>query len=129
MSDHDPVIVDITPTYDFSGFLGPVSSLDVNTVKAGQAVPVQFSLGEDYGLGVIAAGSPTSRRVACDYVRPDRPDRGGGDGRPVALAYDPATGVYTYSWKTDKSWAGTCRELTLTLIDDSVHTALFAFTR
>jgi hypothetical protein len=45
------------------------------------------------------------------------------------LQYDPATGLYTYVWKTSKAWAGTCRELTLTLVDGTTHVALFTFTR
>ena len=32
-------------------------------------------------------------------------------------------------WKTDKAWAGTCRELTITLNDGTTHTAQFKFTR
>ncbi len=129
VSDHDPVIVDLTPTYDFSGFRGPVSNVDVNVVKAGQAVPIRFALGEDFGLDVIAAGSPTSRPVACDGFAPIGPAEEAATAGQSALAYDPETGEYTYTWKTSKSWAGTCRELTLTLIDDSVHTALLSFTR
>ena len=34
---------------------------------------------------------------------------------------------YTYVWKTDKAWAGTCRLLTVKLVDGSSHTASFKF--
>lgn len=34
---------------------------------------------------------------------------------------------YNYVWKTERSWAGTCRQLVLTLNDGSVHTANFKF--
>jgi hypothetical protein len=44
-----------------------------------------------------------------------------------ALTYDAATDTYTYVWKTQKSWAGTCRDFVLTLSDGSVHTASFEF--
>jgi hypothetical protein len=37
--------------------------------------------------------------------------------------------VYSYIWKTDKGWAGTCRKLTVTLIDNTSHSALFKLTR
>jgi hypothetical protein len=43
------------------------------------------------------------------------------------LNYDPMTGRYNYIWKTDKAWAGTCRQLTVTLIDGTSHPALFEF--
>jgi hypothetical protein len=32
---------------------------------------------------------------------------------PAGLTYAPATDTYTYTWKTQKNWAGTCRELSL----------------
>jgi hypothetical protein len=34
---------------------------------------------------------------------------------------------YTYVWKTDRSWAGTCRKFVLTLSDGTTHEALFRF--
>jgi hypothetical protein len=33
----------------------------------------------------------------------------------TGLQYDAATDQYTYVWKTDKSWAGTCRQLSLAI--------------
>jgi hypothetical protein len=45
------------------------------------------------------------------------------------LQFDPSTLVYTFVWKTDKSFAGTCRELRIALTDGSVHTARFQFSR
>ena len=30
-----------------------------------------------------------------------------------SLSYDPLADVYTYVWKTDKPWKGTCRQLVL----------------
>jgi hypothetical protein len=36
-------------------------------------------------------------------------------------------GVYNYIWKTEASWAGTCRQLIIMLNDGSVHTANFKF--
>jgi hypothetical protein len=34
---------------------------------------------------------------------------------------------YTYNWKTNPAWAGTCRKFVLTLSDGSTHEALFRF--
>ena len=45
------------------------------------------------------------------------------------MNYDAATDQYNYVWKTDKSWAGTCRQLVLKLGDGTVKTALFTFTK
>jgi hypothetical protein len=43
------------------------------------------------------------------------------------LAYDSASDQYTYVWKTEKTWAGTCRYLSLQLIDGTEHRAAFHF--
>jgi hypothetical protein len=43
------------------------------------------------------------------------------------LSYDALTDQYTYVWKSSKSWAGTCRQLTVVLKDGSIHTANFSF--
>ena len=45
------------------------------------------------------------------------------------LSYDATTDTYTYVWKTDKAWAGTCRRLIVSFGDGSVRTADFAFAR
>ena len=45
-----------------------------------------------------------------------------------SLSYDTTTGQYTYVWKTQKSWAGSCRQFTLRLSDGADHIALFMFT-
>ena len=43
------------------------------------------------------------------------------------LGYDAWTDQYIYVWKTDASWAGTCRQLVLQLNDGSIHRANFKF--
>jgi hypothetical protein len=43
------------------------------------------------------------------------------------LSYDSGNDRYRHLWKTDKSWAGTCRALTIKLIDDTEHQAYFQF--
>ena len=61
---------------------------------------------------------------------------GGGSTSPIeetvtagnsSLQYDPGTQRYIYVWKTDKAWAGTCRQLIVKLIDGTEHSALFQF--
>ena len=43
------------------------------------------------------------------------------------LTYDSKKQIYAYSWKTDPSWAGTCRLLTVKLKDGTNHVAFFHF--
>ena len=46
-----------------------------------------------------------------------------------SLSYDAAIDQYVYVWKTDKGWAGTCRQLIVQLIDGTAHVAHFDFAK
>ena len=114
--------------YDFGGFYPPVEPAPaLNMAKAGQSVPLKFSLGSDQGLNVIAAGYPTSQQVKCTTLEPV------GQASPIkpagqsGLSYAAGNGWYSYVGKTDKGWAGTCRVLTLQLDDATQHPAYFQF--
>lgn len=116
------------PTYTFGGFRRPVDALPtLNQMKAGGAVPVKFSLGGDQGPSIFAAGSPKSQAIACDSTATvdgvEQTVSAGGS----SLTYDPLADTYSYVWKTDKAWAGTCRQLVLTFVDGSVQRANFTF--
>jgi hypothetical protein len=128
-SDHDPVLVGLNLLhYDFTGFFQPVDNAPVfNSVKGGNSVPVKFSLGGNQGLDIFLSGYPISRQIVCDSSAPmdevEQTVTAGGS----SLSYDPSTDQYTYVWKTNKSWAGTCRQLVVVLKDGSVHIANFSF--
>jgi hypothetical protein len=114
--------------YAWSGFAAPVSTGDVvNSVKAGSAVPVKFSLSGNQGTAVLAAGSPSVSFGACSPTAPVDAIEQTVTAGASSLQYDPTTDQYTYVWKTDKSWAGTCATLSLTLVDGTTHTAMFSF--
>jgi hypothetical protein len=118
------------PIFSFTGFFEPVDDLPTfNSVKAGGAVPVKFSLGGDLGLNIFAPGYPASSQIACNAVAPVNAIEATVTSGGSSLSYDPSTGQYGIVWKTDKSWAGTCRQLTVKLADGSSHSANFAFTR
>ena len=112
----------------FSGFAAPVDNLPtVNTMQTGRAVPLKFGLGGDYGLSILASGSPSSVQVSCDtQAELDEVEVTSAAGSST-LTYDATSGLHNYVWKTEKSWAGTCRRLSLTLDDGSLHQALFRF--
>jgi hypothetical protein len=110
----------LTKTYEviwdeYAGFFRPIG--DENANRAGSAVPVKFSLGADYGLDVLADGYPRSK--ACSAAD--------DTATPTAAAepFSFAEGQYKYVWKTDRAWAGTCRELLVKLDDNTVHRARF----
>jgi hypothetical protein len=117
-----------TPQYAFTGFFQPVDNPPVlNQVKAGQGIPVRFSLGGDYGLDILAAGYPVSQPIVCSSGAPVSAVEQVVTASSSGLTYDATTDTYTYVWKTDKAWAGQCRELTVRLDDGTDHVAHFRF--
>lgn len=120
-----PFTIGYPDGFDFGGFLDPVSD-GPNVAKAGQAIPVKFSLDGDQGLEVV-----TSARFVIE----------GTDLNPVGevldavtasrsgLSYDAASDTYTYVWKTDKAWAKKTGKFVLTLSDDSQHEFEVSFTK
>ncbi len=118
-----------TVIYNFKGFFQPVDNPTVvNTAKAGSTVPVKFSLTGNQGLSIFPAGSPASQQVDCGSLSStssqiDQTVTAGNS----SLSYDATADQYTYAWKTDSSWKGTCRVLTVTLADTTQHLANFHF--
>ena len=101
----------------------------LNVVKAGSAIPLKFSLSGNQGLGIFAAGSPTSRPINPSTNAASDPLEETVTAGQSSLSYDATSDQYTYVWKTDKAWASTSRELTVKLVDGTSHTALFKFTK
>jgi uncharacterized repeat protein (TIGR01451 family) len=103
--------------YAFIGFFEPLDGK--TTAQAGSAIPVTFSLSGNQGLGVVA----TAQSRPCAGGTAEGTATPGGS----SLTYDATTDRYQLNWKTKKEWAGSCRELVLTLMDGSVHTARVSF--
>ena len=113
-------------TFAFGGFLQPVDPCcTFNVMKAGAAVAVKFSLGGFRGLAIFAAGYPKSQNINCtsSALQDDIEQTVTAGGS--SLTYDAATDRYSYIWKTDKSWAGTCRQL-IVRFSDSTGTEQYA---
>ncbi|HEX8173570.1 MAG TPA: PxKF domain-containing protein [Pyrinomonadaceae bacterium] len=118
----------VTVLYNFAGFFSPVNNLPtLNVVNAGRAVPVKFSLSGNKGLGIFAANSPASGPITCNSNDPAVDLIGTVTAGGSSLSYDASSDQYNYVWKTESSWAGTCRQLVITLNDGSVHRANFKF--
>ena len=118
----------VTVQYNFAGFFPPVANLPaLNVVQAGRGIPVKFSLSGNKGLGIFAAGSPSSGPIVCNSSDPatllEETVTAGGS----SLSYDPVSDQYVYIWATDPGWAGTCRQLVVQLNDGSTHRANFKF--
>ena len=88
---------------------------------------MKFSLGGDRGLTIFTAGSPGSQRVACDTGSPLDTIEETVMAGASSLQFDRGNGQYTYVWKTDASWKGTCRSLLLSFGNGIRQTAAFQF--
>ena len=115
---------DVPTACTMTGFFGGVANDPaLNQRNAGSTVPATFSLGGDKGPGIFAAGFPASQEINCTTKAPL------GSATPAStttgLAYDPVLDRYTYPWKTDGAWAGTCRMLILQFQDNSRQVAYF----
>jgi hypothetical protein len=126
--DHADNEIEVTHTYrvayPFSGFFSPLAADGMFAgVRAGDAVPVKFSLNGDRGLGVVTGVS--SSPVDCAT--------GAATGAPAAasgtLSYAAKPDRYTFQWSTDRAWIGTCRAVSVALADGTTHRALLRFTK
>ena len=97
--------------------------------NSGRTIPASSSLGGGQGLDILASGSPTSVQVAYPASAPLDTLEESSTATVSALKYDPVANQYIYNWVMSKSFAGTCRRLSVTLVDDTRHTALFRFTK
>ena len=119
-----------TVLFEFEGFLPPVDNPPaVNRVKAGRVVPVKFRLGGYRGRDVFADGYPRSVAMPCGSTGEPAGSAATRSALRPRLAYKADHGLYVYRWKTDKAWAGSCRQLVVQLTDGSFHRANFRFTR
>jgi hypothetical protein len=106
--------------YGFSGFFQPVAAFPTaNPVKAGEAIPLKFSLHGNRGNDVLAATSSTW--TACDASAASATTVTG------SLSYNASLDRYSFLATTNKAWAGTCADLTLSLRDGTTHQARFTF--
>lgn len=121
----DQTVVNVT--YSFTGFFQPVDNLPIlNVVKAGRAIPMKFSLDGPQGLNIFAAGYPSSALVTCGTTAENAIEETVTAGSS-SLSYDASNDQYTYVWKTNQTWADTCRTLVLRLNDGTHHRANFKF--
>ena len=97
-------------------------------MRAGDAIPIVFSLGGDQGLDVLADGSPSSVQTDCEH--PGTPTGGEPASSQSGRGPDASTrwtGHYVFMWQTRKAWAGTCRTFVLGLRDGSVERLTVSF--
>jgi hypothetical protein len=114
-------------TYPFTGFLSPIMNPpELNVVNSGSSVPIKFSLSGNRGLDIFAPNSPSSTQIQCPQGAPVN-TVGTTTAGNSTLTYNATLDQYTYAWKTDASWKGSCRRLDVQLADGTTHSANFQF--
>lgn len=109
-------------------FEPPVDNDEANKAKAGRMIPFRFTV-TDNGEPVTGLSEVTTTSTA--HPCPTQLD---GDAVESYVSGESGTlidlggGRYQYNWKTPKSWAGSCRTLTLD-VGDGPRSADFEFTR
>jgi hypothetical protein len=122
--------VSYSVVYDFDGFLLPlVNPPRMNRWKAGLPVPVRFSLGSYRGSLPVAAGYPKVAPVSCSGGAQAAGSENARGSWMKRSAHASKRGGWTYMFllKTEKNWAGSCRQLVLRLDDGTLHRADFQF--
>ena len=147
VGNQDQTTCDYKVVYDWKGFFSPVDNPDtgkMNQLKAGSAIPLKFSLdgdpqpGSNSGFGTddvlesqgSAAAPIQTTKINCSSFEADPvPTEYLDSASSTNLSYDPDEDQYGLVWKTDKSWAGTCRQAVLETKDGELHKANFYFTK
>jgi hypothetical protein len=121
-------------SYAFKGFFAPLEADNtitptiLNKTQAGQAIPVKFSLTGYQGLDIFAADYPKSQQIYCDpsATAMSVEETVSNPGQNT-LTYAAGSDQYSLVWKTEKSWANTCRQLVVKYKDGQIRRANFQF--
>jgi Tol biopolymer transport system component len=108
-----------TVIFGFSGFFAPIAAFPTgNPFKAGEGIPLKFSL-HGYRGSDLFVGTPIW--TPCDSTV------AGSTAATGTLSYNQSLDRYTFLATTNKAWAGTCSDLTLTFRDGTRHQARVSF--
>lgn len=118
--------------YTFTGFGPPVNNNGVeNIAVAGQSIPLKFRV-TDNGVPVTnltsADVSVTADSLSCAGLgtTADQIEEYASGGSGLINQGD---GYYQFNWKTPKSYAKSCKTLSVNVGDGIDHTAIFRFTK
>jgi hypothetical protein len=92
---------------------------------AGVELGVKFTSSQ--ALNIFQPGYPQVTTVSCNTSLPTDVIETTVTAGSSSLQYDPTADQYSYVWKTNSSWAGTCVQFDLGLNDGSTHTFLVEF--
>lgn len=113
-------------TYTFEGFHKSIKDApSLNKVDSGQAIPVKFSLGGDFGTDVLVNGVPQVQKIKCSTREPIGPISSALSTNNKSLKYK--NGQYRFNWKTLKNWDDKCMQLILEFNNGETAVAYFKF--
>jgi hypothetical protein len=116
----------VTVTFRFVGFAAPVDGAGaVNVIKAGSTVPIKWQIPSQSGgyVGDLAVVSRAASGVTrCGAGVQDDLTQSATGG--TSLRYDTTANQYIYNWQSPKA-AGTCYQVSITLVDGRTQSALF----
>ena len=111
----------------FAGFSNPIANppaLNDRNAGTGKAIPLRFSVADANGpVTDLTSVEVTATSLDCDL------------GVTATLPMEQGTlqnrgnGEYQFDWKAPKSYAGSCKTLSVDLGDGVDHTALFRFSK
>ncbi len=126
-SSSSTVSYEVVPAAVFGGFLWPLRDFPaVNRWIAGATLPVRFELRGGEGRNPLAGGYPQVAEVECGAR--EQPLTG-EPARGRWLRARPERERYRFRWRTERDWAGSCRQLILRLGDGTATRAEFRFRR
>ena len=96
-------------------------------LRAGRLVMVRFSIDGFHGRDVVADGFPQVAETECGAG--SEPESGDPAHILGGLRWQRFGRSYLLLWKTERRWAGTCRQFLLGLDDGTVHRAEYRFKR
>jgi hypothetical protein len=110
--------------FTFSGFDSPVGAGgSIGSAKAGDSVPLKFSLRGNQGLGAVT--QTTWQQSSCT----DWSALGTSTPAQAKLSYSASTDRYVDLVGTDPSWKGSCRTVDVGLTDGTHHSVRVQFTK
>ena len=116
----------VTCTAQFGGFQPPIAAPPaLNQANAGSTVPTKFTLSEQGGAPDTAAVF-ASQQIDCTTKAPSGPIVPAQT--PGSRQLESSGDQYSFNWKTEQAWQGTCRQLIIRLQDVSDPVAFFRFT-
>ncbi|GAA4975912.1 PxKF domain-containing protein [Kineococcus glutinatus] len=121
------ILYTAAPAHEFGNFTGPVSTGGRNTVNAGRTVPLKWRVVHHDGTPVtdLRKATVTARTAACGAgTTRDLPREETAGG-----LQNLGDGWYQVNWRTPKSYAGSCKTVSVDVGGGTVGSTVVTFTK